>query len=174
MLQTQSLILREWEDADAEDLYKYASNPLVGPIAGWPEHRSVKESLEVIQNILKAPNTFAVVLKDTNRVVGSIGLMIGKASNIGLPDDEAEIGYWIGVPYWGRGLIPEATKEIIRYAFEELKLKKLWCGYFDGNLQSRRVIEKCGFTYAYTKDDVPCQIKGLLRREHVYCLCNKE
>ena len=170
MLETKRLILREWKEEDAEELYKYASDPAVGPIAGWPVHTSVQNSKEVIKYILSKPNTFAVVLKETGKPVGSVGLMIGKESNIGLPEDEGEIGYWIGVPYWGQGLIPEAVKELIRYAFEDMKLKKLWCGHFDGNHNSQRVQEKCGFIYQYTKENVPCQIDGLLRKEHISCL----
>ena len=68
--------------------------------------------------------------------------MIGSASDKGIPDTEAEIGYWIGVPYWGQGLIPEAVREIMRYGFDDLNLEKLWCGYFDGNTKSQRVQEK--------------------------------
>ena len=112
---------------------------------------------------MSAPKTYAVVLKTTGLPVGSIGLMLGKASNIGLPDSEGEIGYWIGVPYWGQGLIPEAVRELMRYGFEELKLEKMWCGYFDGNEKSKRVQEKCGFRYHHTKENVPCAIEGLLR-----------
>ena len=66
---------------------------------------------------------------------------------------EAEVGYWIGVPFWGRGLIPEAVRELMRYAFNELGIKKLWCGYFDGNEKSKRVQEKCDFQYQDTIKD---------------------
>ena len=169
-LETERLILRPWEESDAEDLYRYASHPDVGPIAGWPVHTSVEDSREIIRGVLSEPETYAVVLKEEGRPVGSIGLMLGKASNIGIPDTEGEIGYWIGVPYWGRGLIPEATRVIMRYGFEDLGLQKLWCGYFDGNEKSRRVQEKCGFRYHHTVENVPCQIDGLLRTEHITCI----
>lgn len=79
--------------------------------------------------------------------------MIGKNSHIDIAEDEAEIGYWIGVPFWGMGIIPEATQCLIDYAFNDLHLKKLWCGYFDGNEQSKRVQEKCGFHYCQTFKD---------------------
>ena len=173
-LETERLILRPWEEGDAEDLYRYACDPKVGPIAGWPPHTSVEDSRKVIREVLSAPQTYAVVPKKEGHAVGSIGLMLGSASNIGIPSTEGEIGYWIGVPFWGRGLIPEATHEIIRHGFEDLDLTKLWCGYFDGNDRSRRVQEKCGFVYHHTTESVPCQIDGLLRTEHITCITREE
>lgn len=128
ILETERLILRPWEETDAEDLYKYASHPEVGPIAGWAIHTSVDNSRQIICDVLSAPETYAVVLKEVDHPVGSIGLMLGKASNIGIPDTEGEIGYWIGVPYWGQGLIPEAVREIMRYGFNDLKLEKSGVG----------------------------------------------
>ena len=106
--------------------------------------------------------------------VGSIGLMIGTVSDKGIPDTEAEIGYWIVVPYWGQGLIPEAVREMMRYGFDDLNLEKLWCGYFDGNTKSKRVQEKCGFRYRHTKENVPCALEGVLRTEHITCLSKSE
>lgn len=142
----------------------------MGPIAGWAIHTSVENSREIIKSVLSAPETYAVVLKETMQPVGSIGLMIGSASNIGIPDTEGEIGYWIGVPYWGQGLIPEAVHEIMRHGFDDLNLEKMWCGYFDGNTKSKRVQEKCGFLYHHTKENVPCALEGVLRTEHITCL----
>lgn len=124
ILETERLILRYWKEEDAESLYKYAKDPAVGPIAGWPAHTSVEYSREVIRNILIPPENYAVVLKETGEPVGCIGLMIGEKSNIEISSDEAEVGYWIGVPYWGQGLIPEAVREILRHGFEDLNLKK--------------------------------------------------
>ena len=174
ILETERLILRPWEESDAEELYKYASHPDVGPIAGWPVHTSVGNSRDIIKTVLSAPETYATVLKETGKPVGSIGLMIGKASNIGLPETEAEIGFWIGVPYWGRGLIPEAVSELLRYGFEELRFDRIWCGYFEGNMRSGRVQEKCGFKYHHTAENVPCAIKGVLRTEHITCISKDE
>lgn len=174
ILHTDRLILRSWEEKDAEDLYKYASHPEVGPIAGWPVHTSVENSREVIRDVLSAPDTYAMVLKETGHPVGSIGLMVGEASNLRVPDNEGEIGYWIGVPYWGQGLVPEAVREIIRYGFEDKQLDKIWCGYFEGNTKSKRVQEKCGFHFHHTADNVPCAIEGVFRTEHVNCISKEE
>ena len=174
ILETERLILRPWELTDAEYLFQYASHPDVGPIAGWSPHTSVKNSREIIENILFAPETYAVVLKELSHPVGSIGLMIGSASNIEIPDTEGEIGYWIGVPFWGQRLIPEASRKIMQHGFEDLGLQRLWCGYFDGNIKSKHVQEKCGFTYHHTANNVSCAIEGLLRTEHITCITKQE
>ena len=152
LLETPRLLLRPWEEGDAGSLYKYAKDPAVGPIAGWPPHTSVENSREIIRTVLSAPETYAVVLKQSGEAVGSIGLMSGAAvHSANIAEGEAEIGYWIGVPFWGRGLIPEAVRRLLRHAFEDLGVQAVWCGYYDGNAQSRRVQEKCGFRYSHTE-----------------------
>ena len=174
ILETERLMLRPWEITDAEYLFQYASHPAVGPIAGWSPHTSVENSREIIQNVLSVPESYAVVLKELSHPVGSIGLMIGSASNMGIPNTEGEIGYWIGVPFWGQGFIPEASCKIMQHGFEDLGLQRLWCGYFDGNNKSKRAQEKCGFTYHHTTNNVPCAIEGLLRTEHITCITRQE
>ena len=145
ILETERLILRPWEESDAKDLFQYASDPEVGPNAGWPAHTSVENSREIIKSVFSAPETYAVVLKETMQPVGSIGLMIGSASDKDIPDTEAEIGYWIGVPYWGQGLIPEAVREMMRYGFDDLNLEKMWCGYFDGRTHNLSIKGRVDF-----------------------------
>jgi len=171
---TERLILRPWEEKDAAELYDYAKDDRVGPIAGWPVHTSVENSREIIKNVLSKEGTYAVVLKETNLPVGSIGLMIGKESNLDISDTEAEIGYWIGVPYWGQGFIPEAVHEVMRYSFEELHMEKLWCGYFDGNVKSRRVQEKCGFIYHHTNKKIHWELMDDIRTGHMNCITKKQ
>lgn len=174
MIGTERLILRPWEDTDAESLYEYAKDPAVGPVAGWPVHTSVENSLDIIRTVLSGEETYAVCLKEDNRAIGCVSLMIGKQSNIGLPDSEGEIGYWIGVPFWGRGLIPEAVRAVIRHAFLDRKLEVLWCGYFDGNEQSGRVQEKCGFVYHRTDKDIHWKVMDDIRTEHITRLTREE
>ena len=87
---------------------------------------------------------------------------------------EGEIGYWIGVPFWGQGLIPEAVREIIRHAFEDLGFETLWCGYFDGNEKSRHAQGKCGFTYHHTNKDVYLTLTNDIRTAHVTRLTKEE
>ena len=167
-LQTKRLILRAWKESDAEALYKYARNPNVGPIAGWTSHTSIANSLEIIKTVLSAPETYAVVLKETGEAVGSVGIMTARSEihSAKIADNECEIGYWIGEPYWGQGLIPEAVNELLRYAFENLRKTTVWCGYYDGNKKSKRAQEKCGFVYSHTEDNKPVPLMNEFRTEH--------
>ena len=136
-METKRLILRRWNENDAEALYKYAQNPNIGPIAGWPPHTSVEDSKNVIRNILSAPETYAVVLKETQEPIGSVGIMFGDSvHSADMQEGDAEIGYWIVVPYWGKGLIPEAVHRLLEHCFEDLGIKRVWCGYYDGNFKS--------------------------------------
>ncbi len=174
VLETERLILRSWEESDAEELYKYASDERVGPIAGWMPHTSVENSREIIRDVLSKPETYAVVLKATGKPVGSAGIMLGGAGMADMKENEAEIGYWIGVPYWGQGLIPEAVRELQRRCFQDLGLESIWCAYFDGNEKSRRVQEKCGFIYHHTERDKLWKLTGDIHTEHCTCITREQ
>lgn len=90
--ETARVILRPWEESDAEELYRYAKDPAVGPIAGWPPHTSVENSREIIRDVLSAQETYAVVLKETGKPIGCVGLFRDEEGNIALKEDEAELG----------------------------------------------------------------------------------
>lgn len=166
-LETSRLLLRPWIERDAVDLYKYASDDRVGPIAGWPPHTSVENSLEIIQSVLCKEETYAIVLKDLDEVIGSIGLMIGDVSNLDIPSDEAEVGYWIGVPFWGQGILQEALGVLLPYAFTTLHIPTMWCGYYDGNIRSKKTQERFGFQYHHTLKGVQNNLLNLSFTEHV-------
>lgn len=166
IITTERLILRPWSETDAESLYEYAKDPAVGPIAGWPVHKSVEDSLNIIKNVLSADETYAVCLKTDNRAIGSIGLIPPAQSHVKITDTEIEIGYWIGVPFWGKGYIPEAVRALQNHAFNDLGYTAMWCGYYDGNEKSKRCQEKCGFVYHHTENDKPCELMGDVRTEH--------
>ena len=171
ILQTKRLILRPWCEDDAQALYQYASDPEIGPAAGWPPHTSVEDSREIIRTVLSAPETYAVCLKGgvcscgiaASEPIGSIGL---HRKDLAQLDDEYELGYWIGKPYWGQGLIPEAARELLRHAFADLGMKRIWCGYYDGNDKSRRVQEKLGFVYHHTTEGIEVKLLGETRTGH--------
>lgn len=171
VLETERLILRPFEEQDAADLYEYASDSRVGPDAGWPVHKSLEESREIIATVFAAPNTFALVDKPSGKVIGSAGFVDRHQALLPAPDDE--IGYALNPTYWGRGLVPEAVRELLRYGFEDLGLASIWCGHYDFNAKSRRVVEKCGFLYRFT-GEAYVELMDETRTELHYALTKEE
>lgn len=166
MLETQRLILRKWKESDASSLFEYASDHDVGPIAGWPPHKSVEESLSVIRNVFCGAECYAICEKGKDKAIGAIELKLNGHTDMTNCDEECELGYWLGKPFWGRGYMSEAAREIIRHGFEELGMQKIWCGYYDGNLKSKRVQEKVGFVYHHTCENVPVPLMNEVRIGH--------
>jgi len=170
-LQTPRLILCPWQECDAEALYQYARDPEVGPPAGWPPHTSVENSREIIRNVLSASETYAVCLKGSDTPIGSVGL---HRNDLAEQDDEYELDYWIGKPFWGQGLIPEASRELLRHAFEDLNMNRIWCGYYDGNHKSRRVQEKLGFVYRHTTEGIEVRLLNEIRTGHAMLMTREQ
>lgn len=139
-LETKRLLLKMWEESDAEDMYDYAKGDKVGPMAGWKPHDSIEETKAIIRMFREEDRTWAIILKEENRAIGSIGLH-------GNWKDTRELGYVLSEKYWGRGIVPEASREVLRFAFEELGMEKMVVGHFPFNAQSKRVIEKLGFRH---------------------------
>ena len=115
ILTTERLILRPWLETDAESLYKYAKDPDIGIPAGWPPHKSVEESLDIIKNVLRGEESYAICEKDNDEAIGAIALKLNGSTDMTERDDECELGYWLGKPFWGRGYIPEAAMELLRH-----------------------------------------------------------
>ena len=157
VLMTRRLVLRRWNQKDAEDLYRYACDPDVGPIAGWPPHKSIDESRAVIRDVLNGREAYAICLKEDGRAIGAIELKLNGHTDLTDRDDECEMGYWLGKPFWGRGIVPEAVTEMLRRAFEDIGMQKVWVGYYEGNSKSKRVQEKCRFRFQRKSEgvDVP-------------------
>lgn len=150
VLKTERLVLRPWKEEDADDLYEYAKDKDVAESAGYPPHNSKERSLEIIKHFYKHQNRFAI--EYNGKVIGSIG--VKKYPEHVFPEFQdkkgADIGYDLSKAYWGRGIMPEAAKEVIRYLFEEVGLDFLISARFSENKQSQRVQEKCGFSYYKT------------------------
>lgn len=153
VLETDRLIIREWKESDLEDFYEYAKVDGVGQMAGWNPHKSIHESNIILNMFIQEKKTFALELKENYKVIGSIGLEVLSC----LLNDEyekllgREIGYVLSKDYWGRGLMPEAVKRVIKYCFEEEEYDYLLCCHYVTNNQSRRVIEKSGFRFVETR-----------------------
>ena len=158
-IENNRLLLRPWQDDDAPLLYRYASDPDVGPRAGWAPHQSVEESLHIIQTVFRNPTTWAIIRKEDNLLIGAIGY--GPSCDCHLPAREGEptVGYWIAKPFWNQGLCTEALQLLIAHLRQQNEsnennennevsaptIPSLISGHFIDNPASGRVMEKCGF-----------------------------
>ncbi len=190
-LVTDRLILRPFLEEDAEALYRQAKDPRIGPAAGWPAHKSPEESLNVIRNVLRRPEIYAIVLRDTQAPVGAVGLQNfritdKKGSMVSYFDErrsvnptcctqaedglqallcEAELGYWLGAEFWGKGLMTEAAQAVLQHGFTDLGLSRIWCAYFSGNDRSAATQKRLGFHYHHTNKDKKVELLGETRDE---------
>lgn len=147
-IETNRLILRPFLKSDLSDFFEYASVPGVGEMAGWPHHNSIEESNEILNRFIINDKTFAIVYKENNKVIGSLGI-----EKYGLEEvlseffeyKGREVGYVLSKDYWRKGIMPEALNAVIDYLFNVLDLDFITCGYYIYNIQSKRVQEKCGF-----------------------------
>ena len=146
VMETSRIVLRPWQDSDAATLYKWASDPDVGPRAGWAPHKSIEESLEVIRTVFKdATNTWAIELKETGEAIGAMGYGPSCDCNLPARDGEPLAGYWVAKPYWNMGICTEALGLMIEHIRKTTEVKSLISGHFVDNPASGRVMEKCGF-----------------------------
>lgn len=146
VLETPNLLIREISENDIFDMFEYAQIPYVGPMAGWEPHSSISHTREVIKMYLRKPQygqlgVFSIVLKKEDKMIGTVEL------HTYVKGFKAELGYTISPYYWGHGYAVEASKQVIKWGFTELELKRIECCCFADNAQSKRVCEKLDFRY---------------------------
>lgn len=162
VIETPRLHLRPWCEADATALFELARDPRIGMLCGWKPFERIDDAHEALSTVLAAPDSYAVTLASTGELVGSIALRIDTDS----PEAAvADIGYWIGAPYWDNGYATEAGNAIIDRA-RELGVSTIVLKYFDGNGASRRVSEKLGFAWRSREEDVEYPLIGKRHTVH--------
>ena len=146
-LQTGRLILRPFSLNDAQDVKRLAGDPAVADTTlniPYPYEDDMAETwIETHQAVFDEGKgvTFAIALRETAELVGAISLRTMTRFN------RAEMGYWVGKPYWGNGYCTEAVKQIIAFGFDELNLHKVYAHYLTRNPASGRVMEKAGMSF---------------------------
>ena len=171
--QTERLILRAWKESDAESLFKYACNPAVGPSAGWPVHKNIEESLDVIKNVLCGKECFAVCLRSDDMPIGCVELILNECSASG-KNDECELGFWLAQPFWGQAIMREAAGKLILHAFEDLHMKKIWCSYYEGNEKSEKIQHRLGFEFVESCKNVDVPLLNEQRTVYKNCLTREK
>ena len=149
ILETDRLILRAWEITDLDDFFEYASVEGVGEKAGWEHHKSKDKSLEILKMFIEEKKVFAIVLKENQKVIGSIGI---EELSEELDKDldnllGRELGYVLNKDYWNKGIMKEAVSKVVEYCFNTLKLNFLMASYFNHNIASKKVLENLNFKF---------------------------
>lgn len=144
-METPRLLMRHWTFDDAVRLFEMASDPELGPRAGWAPHRSIAESRDALRDFLINDHTWAIILRDSGLPVGAIGYHTYGDAVIPIGENDIEVGYWVGREYWNKGICTEALETLLKYCSDVLKPKNIWGDHFIDNPASGRVMEKCGF-----------------------------
>jgi RimJ/RimL family protein N-acetyltransferase len=169
MLETERLLLRRWKDSDREPFAAMNADPRV--MEFFSDTLTREESDQLIENIEshfdnRGFGLFATELKSESKLIGFIGLHVASFQAHFTPC--VEIGWRIAVPYWGKGLATEGSREVIRFAFDRLKLESLVSFTVSENVASRRLMEKLGMTHDPADDfDHPKLPPGHRLRRHV-------
>lgn len=142
-LETPRLLLRPFVQDDLDDFFEYARSPLVGPMAGWPTHKTKQDTQMILDKFKVSQEVLALYHKQDGRVIGSIGLHPDPKRSV---SDARMLGYALSEAYWGQGLMPEAARAMLAFAFDTQGCSLVSVYHFASNGQSRRVIEKLGFT----------------------------
>ena len=148
LLRTERLLIRPWRREDLEDFFAYASVEGVGEAAGWIHHQSVNETSAVLDRFIENKKTFALDLG--GRVVGSLGIEKYDEARFPAYDSKKcrELGFVLAKDQWGRGLMTEAVREVLRWLFEEKGFDAVFCSHFLDNRRSGALQKKCGFVHA--------------------------
>ena len=143
VLETARLILREWSESDIPELLPLIrAREVAATTLRIPHPYEEKHAREFLASVAKENELrMAIRLLNDNRLVGGIGL------HPEMLHRRAELGYWIGAPFWGNGYATEAGREIVRYGFEEFQLKRIFATVFAGNQTSERVLTKIGMQH---------------------------
>lgn len=157
IVETPRLVLRPLELADADALFAHASDAEVSKWMAWDPHEDRGVTVAFLERMIAAREAgtsvgWAILIDDKPAGVISLDSITWQFRAWRV--DRAEMGYWLGRPFWGQGYMSEAATSALRFAFETLGLHKVTIGCVEGNEPSRAIIEKLGFRFlAMYQDD---------------------
>jgi [ribosomal protein S5]-alanine N-acetyltransferase len=143
-LQTERLLLRSWNSGDIGSIVKYANNKKISDnlTNGFPYPFTKKDAEMFVQKFSKDNPLKAFAIETNGEFCGAISVF---------PQDDvhcknAEMGYWLAEPFWGKGIITEAARKIIEYGFKTFDITRIFARPYSSNIASHRVLEKAGMT----------------------------
>lgn len=149
-LKTERLILRPLRMSDDRDLFAYARDPQVSRHVLWETHESLRDSRQFLRGAIRQyrqglPGSFAITLKDSGRMIGTIGFMW-----VNHEYKSAEVGYSLSREYWNKGIMSEALRQVIAFGFDEMRLNRIEAQHELDNPASGRVMIHAGMQYEGT------------------------
>ena len=165
------IMLRKMSKNDLDDVYEYASDPKVSEFLLWSPHPSkdfTGKYLRYIEKKYKKGEFYDWAIEYGGKMIGTCGF-----TALSVDNQCGEIGFVLNSSYWGLGIAREAASLVIKYGFEVLNLERIEARYMADNLQSRRVMEKCGMSYEGTYRKSIC-VKGKYRDISVFSILKAE
>lgn len=168
IISSDRIILRPWNENDIWDLHEFMSDKRVEECSRSNIITDIEVSKKCLNNYINYNLSYAIVLKRLNKVIGSIGM------DILVPDekfsslDQRYIGYTIHPDYWGIGYATEAAQALIKYLFEICNMDLIWTSHYDFNIRSKKVIDKCRFTYEFSREKNLRNLRGKVVNELFY------
>ena len=152
---TERLVLRRMRASDVDDIYAYAVDPAVARYTSWAPHTSPDETRQFVRRVLdayleKRVANWGIELTAERKLIGT-----GGYGSWDIEQSTAELGYAIGKPYWGQGLMSEAVTSMMDFGFRRMSLNRIVVRMDPRNVGSWRVAEKCG-----------CRFEGIARQVH--------
>jgi len=138
-------MIRDWKKSDAEAISHYADNPNVAIRLRdrFPCPYTIYDAEGFLAAVSRQDPRTAFAIATRHEAIGGIGLDLGSD----VYRFTAELGYWLGEPFWGKGIMTEAVSRFTTWAFEQLKLYRIYANVFATNTASARVLEKAGFEF---------------------------
>ncbi|MBC8479469.1 MAG: GNAT family N-acetyltransferase [FCB group bacterium] len=151
LIQLDKCQLRSWSPEDADNLVKYANNANVANNLrdGFPHPYTIADARSWLQKAICQDLETIFAIATETEVIGGIGFAIGEDVH----RKTAELGYWLGEPFWGQGIVTQAVTAITEFGFREFNLNRIYAEPYDYNTASCRVLEKAGF-----------QLEGIMRK----------
>lgn len=147
-IETERLVLRAFQVSDTDAMFAWASDPAVANNMRYSAHQNREETRQLLQSWEESYATdplffnWAIVLKETGETIGSIGMV-----DVDEENRSVAVGYCMLPSYWGKGIMTEALKRVIRYGFEEIQFNRIFSYHFLTNPASGRVQQKAGMKY---------------------------
>ena len=162
----RSCRLRQWFGSDAEALVPLANDPYVARYLShvFPQPYTRADADRWIREQGTAETIGQFAIEVDGELAGGIGFIIGSGEREGT----AALGYWLGRRFWGRGVMTEAVQGVTQWAFDALRVRRVWANVMDPNVASARVLEKAGYTLEATRRLAICDRRGMIHDELIY------